>query len=360
MNSPRRGDQPLRSLAVDAQEHLLWVVTSGKLQKLSLDIFHQTIKTVWPTSENPVNIEGIPVQGTQVAVDGKTLYLTLMSPDGRSYSLTAVDAERGKTKWRRELGHSLFGDPIVQGDAVHLIDHSGQIWRIKPSSQDTLADRFTAMPAPVAKGFASISKVASLWYFLGSTSHPSHVAAALDDGHQLALMDLTSERDPKQQPWKWKIFSMRARVAGQPCMVDGHIAVPCDDGLIQLLEWKSNPRPNPLPTYPWRVASGPAGEAPILCSAGEHAIVLIDNQSGVRRLELQSAGQDLSRWTEVGSLFSVPNAHMLPPVAAGEFVYLADRGGTLHGVQFTKGDADRWQCDLPGEPSCAPFCTGAP
>lgn len=353
-----RDEQPVRSLVVDARDDLLCMITSGKLQKLSVDVVHQTFKAVWPTSQHFAGAEGIPVQGAQMSADRKTMYLNLMSSEGGSYAFSAVDAERGTNRWRRELGHSVLGDPIVQGDGVHLIDYNGQIWRIKSSLQDGVTGQFTTLSAPVANSFASMSKMATRWYFLGPSSHPSHVAAVLDDGQQLAIMDFTSERRAKQESWKWSILSPRGRVVGQPCLVDGRVAVPCDDGLIELLEGTPNQSPNPLPTYPWRVAGGRSGAAPMLCSAGEHEIVLIDNESNARRLQLQSASSDLLRWSEVGNPFKMPNPHTHPPVATGDGVYLADGDGILHCIHFTGGDADHWQCTLPGSPSTSPRLFG--
>ncbi len=115
-------EAPARSLAVNSEEQLLWLVTGGKLQKRSLDVFSQKINTLWPKPGQTSGIEGIPVQEGQVSADGKTLYLMLMSADGRDYKLSAVDAQQGKTHWSHTLGHSVWNRPLLQRDHVLMVD----------------------------------------------------------------------------------------------------------------------------------------------------------------------------------------------------------------------------------------------
>jgi hypothetical protein len=125
-----------------------------------------------------------------------------------------------------------------------------------------------------------------------------------------------------------------------------------------LLDLNSDPGPNPLPTYRWKALSGLAAEAPSLCSAGEHGIVLVDDLGAVRRLELKQAGSGLLGWSEMGDFAGLSKGRFFAPVASEEFVFLVDHAGMLYAVNLASGEAGGWQCSLPYKPIAPPVVRG--
>jgi outer membrane protein assembly factor BamB len=351
-------DDPARSLAVNSQEQLLWVVTGGKLQKRLLDVPSQRITTVWPKTGDSTSIEGIPVQESQTSSDGKTLYLTLMSPDGRGYTLSAVEAEGGKTLWSCALGHSLWSNPLVHDGHVLLVDHGGQIWRMKIPQGVVPADHVAPPFQPAVKGFSTAGMIASQFYLLGPAASPSHVVAVIDNGRRLAIFDVAQVLDPKRQQSAWNIVPLPASISGQPCLMGERLAVPCDDGNIQLCELNPQAPPAQLPTYRWRSADGLIGERPVLMSDGNQSLFILSDHGTVRRLALQRGDAGLWRFLEVGNAIKLTKAGFLPPDWSASNMLVADRDRTLHGVHWNDAAPEHWKVALPGRATMSPFVHG--
>ncbi|HEV7224895.1 MAG TPA: PQQ-binding-like beta-propeller repeat protein, partial [Pirellulales bacterium] len=117
-----------KSLAVRADDYLVWVMAGGVLRKLAIDWFEQTVRTVWPNDSVPPALAGNPLHQAQAISnpDELLLFLTTMTDDGSRCHATAVNGDDGGRLWQRQLGVQAIGDPIALADRTVVIDASGQ------------------------------------------------------------------------------------------------------------------------------------------------------------------------------------------------------------------------------------------
>ncbi len=171
------------------------------------------------------------------------------------------------------------------------------------------------------------------------------------------LLDLATDQDANQS-LKWHIVSPRARIAGQPCMIGGYIAVPCENGNIELCELKPQGAPAQLPTYRWSGANGLIGESPVLVSDGDKSLVVLTNLGSLRRLKLQTTEAGVLSFGEVGATTRLANTRFFPPDISGQDIIAIDHDGTIHGVHLTDAAVEHWRLPLPARASMPPIISG--
>jgi hypothetical protein len=131
-----------RSLvAYAAEEDNFWVLTYGKLQRLSLLLTAQgpQLLKAWKSPGTPVEL-GSALHASQVfdfryeqgAPPATTLMLVTQPLNRQMCVATAVDAETGTIRWQRQLGIVSRGEPMPFGGGVLALDQSGGAFWFDP------------------------------------------------------------------------------------------------------------------------------------------------------------------------------------------------------------------------------------
>jgi serine/threonine protein kinase/outer membrane protein assembly factor BamB len=340
------GGDVFPSLAVECDEHSLWVVSNGRLTKLAFDILNQQIK---PGVAAAAEVNGIPVQPAQIGPRGKTFFLNLMSRDGRGFALSAIDSESGAELWRRELGLSLLGEPIVLPDRVVLVDHAGRTFDLIPSRLQTPTDD-AQMVQPTARLELPAPASATQMMRLGSPTRPTHLAAVIDEGKRLTIRSLADGQAATET------VSLPDTLCGLPCLINQILAVPCSDGLLHLVPVNRATRLASPPTFRWSDAGRPAAaemgtETAQLYAANSDGLLLLDERARrVRRLTLRKV-KDVLQWSLLGTYESPDPLH--EPLQSDGLVYFADASGSLVCLRLSNL-ALVWKCPLGGRVSAAP------
>src|SRR3989442_556119 len=122
INQVRNEDQPIfpalaeeqkpaetalgRAQVVWALENDFRVLANGELQRMHFDLWAQKMLPMWPASL-PL---GSPLHAGQLDESGKTLFIVTQDLKRQAYLASAVEMERGKVLWQRQLGLDCQGD----------------------------------------------------------------------------------------------------------------------------------------------------------------------------------------------------------------------------------------------------------
>ena len=309
-----------RSLAVHADEHLLWVMAGGTLRKLSLDVLHQEIRPIWPNESEPAQVTGIPLHEAQMDRWGNVFYLNTMSTDGGHFDFCAVDSNTGEKLWHRQLGVRLFGDPLVVGDRVVLVDHSGRTVQLEPASNQTHYE-----PA----GFTQLPEGAEAGALLKFRDHAGGVwlGVPLEDRRKLAIARLDA---PQSGAVNWQTISLPEELQGRPCLAGGHLLVPGADGHLYRVALDSTAAQpvNEVP-FRWTRDDNPGIDTAELYPLSENEVLIADGRRRVRRLALRMQNQ-VTRWEEVGSPFESPVPLVGDVLFDSSRAFVGDESGQLH------------------------------
>jgi outer membrane protein assembly factor BamB len=317
--------EPFRNLVIAAEEHLLWVMADGRLQKLSLDIVHQQVKSLWAKDDPEIGVRGIPIHEAQADRRGEVFYLATMSPSGQVYHLTAVDAETGRRQWQRQLGLNILGDPLVYEDYVVLVDQAGRTLAQQPRPGFVHSRLPRKVLLPGEQGLPPGADDASPMC-LGEPPGPVHLAVTLDQGRKVAVRPV---RIPFGDDEPWQEVTLHGQLQGRPCVCSGFLVAPCSDG--QLYRFPLGPGSvlgrNEV-SFTWAEFKTPGADTAQVYSMGPDTVLLVDGARRIRRLQLRTEG-DVTEWKEVGTAFYSTSPLTAQPLTLGQDIYVCDSEGTL-------------------------------
>ena len=300
------GQNDARALAVDAQEHLLWIMAGGKLRKFSIDLLRQKVNSLWQAGA--AEISGAAAHEAQTDQRG-SLYLTTMSPSGRVYQASAVDAESGALRWQRRLGINVFGAPLVgkdlQGnDRVVLVDDSGRAMGLVPSEKLEPSDVVRLKQLQGDEAFPAGADEQRLM-LLGEPPGTVYLAVPLNDGAKLAIKHLDFKPPVSAAPGTtWTTLTLPGRLAGRPCLSGDRLVVPCDDGQIYRRPLNGGPADGKDVSATWRpkearfasaeVELWPVNERDVMAIVGGRIMqkFILTDDNGMS--QLRRAGEPLS------------------------------------------------------------------
>ncbi len=365
-----------RTLAIHSDEHLLWLMAGGSLRHMALDLLHQKARTLWPADDQPAEVTGLPVHEAVMDDALERIYIATQAPRGAKIEFASVNAETGAPLWRRQLGVSPVGDPLVLDDGVLLVDRTGR------------SVRFALSAAEEPAGAASVPQ--------GSTNQTSTGAAsagpprreitpplrvALDDalpagataGDLMRLADetgrlylaVTVERGKAvavrslargaESAWR-RLPLLAVRLQGRPAIVQGHLIAPCSDGRLYRIPLAPG-RPTEVNEQPftWAAESSlsPQDQAEVYPLAADRVLLT----HGRRALWLQfKTDEPVQRWVPVGRPY-VTSADVLGAVPlVGDGLILATRQNQLLRITGPERHAHEWS--LPGRITAPPVPRG--
>ncbi|MBN2578157.1 MAG: protein kinase [Pirellulales bacterium] len=349
-NEPLVRPGPFCSLVIAAEEHLLWVMAGGRLQKFSLDVFRQEIKPAWSEREMQAGLAGIPIHEAQRDRQGKTFYLATMSPGGRIYHFTAVSSETGEPCWRRQLGLSVLGDPILFQDSVVLLDRTGRAITLQPGVKFTASSLPRVLQLAGDEGLPQGAEGSRLMR-VGEPPDPIHLLAPLDHGTKLAVrrIDLPPRGDNP-----WTIVPLPEPLQGRPGLCRDCLVVPCADGQLYRCPLDAGaPAVAGGMSFTWARFKPPGVDTAEAYPLGEESILLVDGRRRVRRLD-RCMDEGITCWKVVGEEFHLPAPMCGRPLLwNGEF-FLCDSAGTLFRLDARNPGRQRGQWPLEGKVTGGP------
>lgn len=339
-----------RSLAIDSDERYLWVMAGGTLRKLKLDVLGQQIRPVWPTESQPAQVTGVPLHEAQLDDRGDHLFLGLMSTDGSHFDFVAVEARHGKPVWQRQLGVKLFGDPILLGQQVLLLDRSGRTAVLDPESSQTIYQPTGEATLPAGADPQKLIRIAD-------DSGRAYLAVPLSDGRELAIAPLHS---PENGVLVWERITLPEPLQGRPCICGDFLIAACADGILrrvplrpgvslavneQPFHWmpglNKDPGPERADAYPLSPAS----------------ILLVAAGRDIRRLEIHDV-QNVTRWRQAGGSFESESPLLSPVLTVGERGLATDITGLASAFDVSDPGKLRGAWKLGGRPTGEPFLRG--
>jgi len=325
-----------KSLAVRADDYLVWVVAGGVLRKLAIDWFEQTVRTVWPNDSVPPALAGNPVHQAQTIskADELLLFLTTMTDDGSRCHATAVNGDDGRRLWQRQLGVQAVGDPIPLADRTVVIDASGQSVEI-PVPSPGAPPEAAALVEPAADFALPHDLSGGDLMRLRAADGAIYLAAALDGGKTIAVRALDSRDD-------WRKLALVERLQGRPAVAGEFLVVPCADGRIYRL--RLDGRPSGLAneqTFRWSHETDPGPDQAEIYPLASDAILICDAKRRLRRLEFETK-DFVSQWTPRGAAYESPHPLTGACLIAKDRIYVADAAGEVHSLDV-RNPARHWQ-----------------
>jgi outer membrane protein assembly factor BamB len=293
---------PFRTMAVHAEEHLLWVIAGGRLQKLSVDVLRQQINPVWTSGESVPGVTGIPVHKPEIDRANRLFYLTTMSPSGHTYRFTAINADTGGVEWQRRLGVDVLADPVVLNDGVAIIDRTGQIYRIRVDPLDRFieSDVPKTTQHPDRDGLPEGADPHKLMR-LGHSPGPIHLVAPVDDGAKLAVKTVS---DLTKGSRRWTEVTLTEPLYGRPCVCDdggdGFLVVPCRNGCLYRFSVSDGSLLGGGDEQPYIWRSCDRSGADVYPLGLGRILLVEENGSCLRRLRTHETTEGIVQWVEEG------------------------------------------------------------
>jgi outer membrane protein assembly factor BamB len=345
-----------RAEIVHAEEHSLWVLTAGELQRLLLAIDDASglhLAKVW---RQPLPL-GAPLHEAQVSKARDTLYVVTQSSTRRDCLVTAVASGSGEIRWQRMLGLICRGDPLVLGGQVVAVDQGGSLYRFDPAAQQK-----RRMPAEaawqiggdvVAPSLPRIVVGPFLFPGVDGASVLEIACVAKDkpaaDG---SSYELIQRRFEPGKEVRTQSFPLSERLAGTPGVAADHLLLTLADGRFAR-QFFSGPFQSGLF---WRSAETDPGSHGHVAMLGPTEFLVTDGFRGLSRWQWPAGGPKLEKSFELGA---GAGAIVGPPLVLqnGTLICVADSKGSV----FVLRAADltivrRWE--LKGPITTAPFLRG--
>ncbi len=339
---------PYRSLAIYCDEHLLWFMAGGKLQKYSLDVLNQrVIPQTLPTGLGAVT--GVPAHEAQADSWNRVFYLACMSPGGEQYCLQAFDTEQDRSLWRNRLGVSLSGDPLADADGVTLIDEDGRLIRLSPRQLTQGADLQlpeTGDPLAAAGPQEQLR--------VQDPTGPLCQLIVQDAGRRLAWRPLTGANAPAD----WVTAALPAPLRGLPSIRGPILIAPCADGRLHRRRLDGQEAASNEAPFTWASAGQllPDDTAEVHALA-EDTVLLVEPTRRVRRLE-HGASEGVWQWKEVGSQLALSSPLIGHALVDGQRLIFADEDGLVTSVSCQNPRERQRVWPLDGKITSAPFKRG--
>jgi outer membrane protein assembly factor BamB len=265
-----------RAQVVHAVENNFWILSNGYLQCVHYDLFTQQVVPLWPA---PGLRLGSPVHASQVDETGKRLFLVTHDTDRQGYLVTAVEADRGRILWQRQLGVDCLGDPLVLGQQVLVSDRGGGLWRFSSSK---------AAPAPdqnKPRGDALVGKPLNLGpivHFWLAAADGSRVydASCLERGTQLFIRTYQSPLEGHSLQGELKQVELAAPLAGPPSLGPRTLLLPLADGTLRQLPLDLGGGAG-AEGPPWRAARADEGAPGFVLHLEADDFITTDGSNGI-------------------------------------------------------------------------------
>lgn len=145
-------DRADRAQVIHADGDSYWVIAQAHLHRMQKAFSAQTgpvLQARWPQPPwvgEPLHVAAIRQAGDEAA----TLFLVTRAPDRPIAWLSAIDADTGKTHWKRPLGTVPLGPVVASGEQLAWEDAAGIYFQVLSPNPKTLGHT-TLVPLPRAR-----------------------------------------------------------------------------------------------------------------------------------------------------------------------------------------------------------------
>jgi outer membrane protein assembly factor BamB len=350
-----------RAEMVHADEHNLWVLTAGELQRLLLTIDDGSglhLAKIW---RQPVPL-GAPLHEAQVSKARDTLYVVTQSSTRRDCLATAVASGTGEIRWQRMLGLICRGDPLVLGGQVVAVDQGGGLYLFDPAAQRkrrTPADAEWQIGGEVVA--PSLQRiVVGPFLFPGPDGVSALEIACVEKDRPAAdgsSYELILRRFDPGKEVQTQSFPLSERLAGMPGVAADHLVLPLADGRF-VRQFFLGPLESGLF---WRNGETDPNSHGHVAVLGPQEFLITDGFRGLSRWQWPAGGPKLEKSFELGTgagaIVGAPLVVRKSDQSNGTLVCVADSKGSVFLIRANDLTiVRRWE--LKGPIATAPFLLG--
>jgi outer membrane protein assembly factor BamB len=345
-----------RAEIVHAEEHNLWVLAAGELQRLLLTIDDSSglhLAKIW---RQPVPL-GAPLHEAQVTKSRDSLFVVTQSSERRDCLATAVASATGEIRWQRMLGMICRGDPLVLGGKVLTVDQGGGLYLFDPA-----AERKRRMPADAEWQFGGAAMAPSLpqivagpFLFPGADGVSALEIACVTKNKPAAdgtSYELIVRRFEPGKEVRTQSFPLTERLAGMPGVAADHLVLPLADG-----RFVRQPFSGPLQSgLFWRSGETDPNNHGHVAILEAQEFLITDGFRGLSRWQWPATGPKLEKSFELGTgAGAIVGAPLV--LQNGTLVCVADSKGSVFLLRTNDLKLlRRWE--LKGPIATAPFLRG--
>lgn len=258
-----------RAQVVQSQGDDFWLLANGKLVRLGLR-WQQSVGPKLVQEWDPPLVLGSPLHASQVVQDRRTgratLFLVTQHLTQQTCLSTAVDDERGRILWQRQLGVVCRGEPlaipVAGGPPLLLVlDEGGGLFVLDESKfrPDAGADWQTGGQL-VAAALDSNPDVPPV-LLPAADGKSAYEVACPGDGKQLVVRHVTPTGGARRLKVAGRAVPLPSPLAGTPALVGGWLVFPLANGALARvalpLPPESRPAPVPEEGPEWRSRLAP-------------------------------------------------------------------------------------------------------
>jgi outer membrane protein assembly factor BamB len=219
-------DRPRRAQVVHAGENDFWVLANDQLRRLYFEKFRQEMHQLWE-----VPSLGAPLHAGQLDEDGQTLFVATQAAQQGRCLATAVEAQRGRIAWQRQLGLECQGDPVVLGNEVLVIDRGGSLFRFDAGEERRGLEGKWQIGGDLLAGPLEEGPIAPLLLAAGDGMMAYEVACP-GRGKQLIVRTYRAGRGGESARVHQNTVSLLHPLAGTPAVTPEGLILPLADGSL--------------------------------------------------------------------------------------------------------------------------------
>lgn len=326
------GQPGLGQVVYAAPENDFWFLSNGELSMRHWDTYREKMVKIWGLPGL-----GSPLHASQVDETSETLFLTTQSLSQQTCQITAVDANKGKVLWKRQLGLVCQGEPVVLGQEVVAIDQGGGWFRFEPGKigpqqldQEWLygAEKTLGAPLESAEDLRA--------YLLPSADGKSVyeiVSALMPHKDAAKTPQLIIRRHEPGKNHAEIVVNLRSHLAGTPGLGPDGLVLPLANRNLARVALDGSPVVDG-PT--WRDERADAGAKGDVTVIGPGDFLSTDGSNGLIRWNWPAGGRVFHRETndKLPTRIVTPPVILTPPGANSELqVLVADARGVVSLLQ---------------------------
>ena len=217
---PGADGAPGATQVVYGRDSDLWILAQGKLHRLRLNFGRTSGPLIVPLWDEPQAL-GSPLHAGRVDEKATALFIVSQSLSRQVCYATAVEAEQGRIRWKRQLGLVCQGEPLALGKTVLIQDQGGGVFLFDPA-QPEAAGRMVLRPLP--------GEAIGIPYLVPSADGSSAIqfASLPKDKNRFELL----LRFYPPQPGAAGSVEIGAPLAGRPAVGKSFVLLPLADGTL--------------------------------------------------------------------------------------------------------------------------------
>lgn len=332
-----------RAQVVHGQNSDLWILSEGRLRRMQLTFDRKQGPRVVLEPNWTEQVLGSPLHEGQVDDKAEVLFVVTHSLVRQVCYATAVKADQGEIRWKRQLGLVCQGDPVPLGKKVLLQDQGGGLFLFDPTQSNAAYRMVQAPPAMDIIGTPYLVPAAD-------DASVLQFATVRASGEKKGL-ELLIRRYP-DLPGAAASVEISSPLAGRPAVGKSFILLPLADGtLIRLSLDGKNKKEGP----DWRPRHLDSTLHGFVAWLGGEEFVSTNGQRGIKLYRWPAEGDYEPLQSREFPARLTSAALVLPGRSPGdERLCMADADGTVYLLSArTTRDVRQWQ--LKGKVIAGPF-----